>query len=63
MSSTEALEAASWVINMENGPERTRLYNGHLSRRIEAWDDGSYRATDHSEADMWLIEQWREFTQ
>lgn len=57
-TSEEAMKAAAWVVNMESGPVRQQLWDGHHSRRIEAWDDGSYRATDHAEADAWLIEQW-----
>jgi len=56
--SPAALAAAAWVVNMENGPERSRLYNGHMARRREAMDAGSYGATDNTEADAWLIEQW-----
>lgn len=56
-ASKEAVQAASWVINMDNGPERSRLYNGHTTRRRDIMEN-SYRATDHSEADVWLIEQW-----
>lgn len=52
-----AAQAAAWVVNMENGPERSRLYNGHMVRRRETMQD-SYRATDHAEADIWLVEQW-----
>ena len=55
--SAAALEAAAWVVNMENGPERSRLYNGHMARRREIMQD-SYRATDHAEADAWLIGEW-----
>jgi hypothetical protein len=44
---------------MENGPERSRLYNGHIARRREIMDNG-YRSTDHSEADAWLIEEWKQ---
>jgi hypothetical protein len=43
---------------MESGPERSRLYNGHMIRRREAMQD-SYRTTGHAEADAWLIEQWK----
>lgn len=53
-----AQQAAAWVVNMEDGPERRQLWDGHHARRIETWDDGSYRATDHGAADAWLIEQW-----
>ena len=59
--SAAALAAAAWVINMENGPERTRLYNGHMTRRRDVFQD-SYRADDHTEADAWLIEQWERAT-
>lgn len=56
--SAAALEAAAWVVNMENGPERSRLYSGHMSRRREIIVN-SYRATDHTEADAWLIKEWK----
>lgn len=56
--SAAALEAAAWVVNMDNGPERSRLYNGHMIRRRETMQD-AYRATDHSEADAWLVEQMK----
>jgi hypothetical protein len=56
--SAAALEAAAWVVNMENGAERTRLYNGHIARRRDIFQD-SYRADDHAEADAWLIEEWK----
>lgn len=42
---------------MEDGPERSKLWNGHMSRRREAWQD-AYGATDYAEADAWLIDQW-----
>lgn len=59
MSEITAQTAAKWVVDMEDGPERRRLWNGHRSRRIETMRD-SYRATDHTAADDWLIEQYRE---
>jgi hypothetical protein len=46
---------------MESGPERSRLYNGHMARRREVIVN-SYRATDHAEADAWLIEEWKRAT-
>lgn len=46
---------------MESGPERTRLWNGHMTRRREAWQD-AHGATDHTEADAWLVEQWASAT-
>ena len=55
--STTRYKAAEWVINMDNGPERCRLYNGHMIRRRETMIN-SYRATDHTEADAWLIAEY-----
>lgn len=52
-----AEQAAKWVVDMEAGPERSRLWNGHHSRRIETLSDG-YSATDHSKADAWLIGEY-----
>ncbi len=49
--------AARWVVDMENGPERQRLWSGHRSRRVETMANG-YRATDHSQADAWLVGEW-----
>jgi len=60
-ANARAVEAATWVLNMENGPERSMLYNGHMSRRREIMQ-GAYRATDYTEADAWLIEQWERAT-
>lgn len=56
--SPDARAAAEWVVNMENGPERSRLYNGHMIRRTPCMD-GAYTATDYSDADAWLIKEWK----
>ena len=58
MATEEALDAARWAVNMEDGPERRRLLNGHRMRRVER-GNGDYGTTDHTAADAWLIEQWR----
>lgn len=52
-----AEQAASWMLDLTDVVERGRLYSGHRARRRPIMKDG-YRATDHSEADVWLIEQW-----
>ena len=50
----EAVAAATWAVNMENGPERRRLIDGHRARRVPVWRNG-FSATDYSAADQWLI--------
>jgi len=51
----EALAAASWAVEQPNFRD---LINGHRARRIPIMKDG-YRADDNTEADAWLIEQWK----
>lgn len=48
--------AAVWLINMEDGPERRRLYAGHKSRRVDS-TAGGIRVTDHGPADEWLVQE------
>lgn len=57
-----AEQAASWLLDLEDVVERNRMYNHHRMLRRPIMKDG-YRATDHSEADAWLIEQWERATQ
>lgn len=49
--------AASWLIGMEHGAERARLYNGHRALRRPS-TRGGFPYTDHSFADEWLISQY-----
>lgn len=52
----EALAAAAWAVDQPNFSE---LISGHRARRIPIMKDG-YRADDNTEADAWLIQQWKE---
>lgn len=52
----DALAAAQWAVNMENGPERQRLLQGHISRRVPI-ERAGLPATDYSAADAWLISE------
>ena len=57
-----ALAAARWVVDMDNQPElRQQLTNGHRTRRVQRYEN-SYTITDHTEADAWLVKQWKQHT-
>jgi hypothetical protein len=55
--SAEAGQAARWAVNMENGPERMRLINGHRARRLPV-ERAGLPATDYRAADAWLIAEY-----
>ena len=58
---SDAELAASWLIDLEDVALRNTLYSGHRARRVPCMS-GGYTATDHSAADAWLIEHWRQHT-
>jgi hypothetical protein len=57
VTAATASTAARWAVNMEPGNERRRLIDGHRRRRVETMRD-SYRHTDHTAADAWLIGEY-----
>ena len=58
MTATQlAIQAAAWVLDHPDAVERARLYDGHRARRRPAYQ-GAEHAEDHTEADVWLIDQW-----
>lgn len=58
MATTEALEAAKWVVDLPDRLHRIELWSGHRMRRVPVMRDG-FPAEDHTAANEWLIGQYR----
>lgn len=53
----EAVTACTWALD-QTGSRRTELINGHRARRKPITGPDGWPATDHTEANAWIIAQY-----